>query len=52
MKGEINENVGIYASYIDYVGKELSSEYGLYRQDYCGCEFSKTARERQIKKGD
>ena len=20
---------------------ELSQEYGLYRQDYCGCEFSK-----------
>ena len=20
---------------------ELSKEYGLYRQDYCGCEFSK-----------
>ena len=19
---------------------ELSKEYGLYRQDYCGCEFS------------
>jgi predicted adenine nucleotide alpha hydrolase (AANH) superfamily ATPase len=19
---------------------ELSREYGLYRQDYCGCEFS------------
>ena len=22
----------------------LSAEYGLYRQDYCGCEFSKKAR--------
>lgn len=22
----------------------LSTEYGLYRQDYCGCEFSKKAR--------
>ena len=21
---------------------ELSKEYGLYRQSYCGCEFSKT----------
>ena len=20
---------------------ELSKQYGLYRQDYCGCEFSK-----------
>ena len=22
----------------------LSAQYGLYRQDYCGCEFSKRAR--------
>ena len=26
---------------------ELSKEYGLYRQDYCGCEFSKRKREQQ-----
>lgn len=26
---------------------ELSAEYGLYRQDYCGCVFSKAERERQ-----
>lgn len=26
---------------------ELSEEYGLYRQDYCGCAFSKAERERQ-----
>ncbi|MCI6961617.1 MAG: epoxyqueuosine reductase QueH, partial [Clostridiales bacterium] len=24
---------------------ELSREYGLYRQDYCGCIFSKYQRE-------
>ena len=24
---------------------ELSSEYGLYRQNYCGCEFSKKAAQ-------
>ena len=24
---------------------ELSREYGLYRQDYCGCVFSKAERE-------
>ena len=23
---------------------QLSAEYGLYRQDYCGCVFSKQAR--------
>ncbi len=26
---------------------ELSQAYGLYRQDYCGCAFSKAERERQ-----
>jgi predicted adenine nucleotide alpha hydrolase (AANH) superfamily ATPase len=26
---------------------ELSKEYDLYRQDYCGCVFSKAERERQ-----
>ena len=25
---------------------ELSAEYGLYRQDYCGCVFSKREREQ------
>ncbi len=24
---------------------ELSSEYGLYRQDYCGCVYSKAAKD-------
>lgn len=27
---------------------QLSAEYGLYRQDYCGCIFSKRERERQL----
>lgn len=26
---------------------ELSGEYGMYRQDYCGCVFSMRERERQ-----
>ena len=26
---------------------ELSKEYGLYRQDYCGCVYSKLEREEQ-----
>jgi len=26
---------------------ELSREYGLYRQNYCGCEFSRRDSERQ-----
>lgn len=27
---------------------ELSAEYHLYRQDYCGCVFSKRERERKL----
>ena len=26
---------------------ELSAEYGLYRQDYCGCVFSRREREKR-----
>lgn len=26
---------------------ELSREYGLYRQDYCGCAFSKAERDKR-----
>ena len=26
---------------------ELSKEHGLYRQDFCGCVFSKAARDRE-----
>lgn len=26
---------------------ELSEQYGMYRQDYCGCVFSKKEREKQ-----
>ena len=29
---------------------ELSREYGLYRQDYCGCVFSMREREREREK--
>ncbi|MCD7766265.1 MAG: epoxyqueuosine reductase QueH [Lachnospiraceae bacterium] len=28
---------------------ELSAEYGLYRQDYCGCVYSKREREAIVK---
>lgn len=30
---------------------ELSALYGLYRQDYCGCAFSKEQRERSRRNG-
>ena len=26
---------------------QLSKEYDLYRQDYCGCAFSKAQRQRE-----
>lgn len=29
---------------------EVSEKYGLYRQDYCGCIYSKRAREQQSEK--
>ena len=29
---------------------ELSKEYGLYRQDYCGCVFSKREYQERMKK--
>lgn len=31
---------------------ELSAEYGLYRQDYCGCIYSKLERETNSKRAD
>ena len=27
---------------------ELSRQYGIYRQDYCGCVFSRAARDRRL----
>ena len=29
---------------------ELSREYGLYRQDYCGCIFSRRERDARMEK--
>ena len=31
---------------------ELSKEYGLYRQDYCGCAFSRAQRTREQERKD
>ena len=49
--GELSEKVGIDYLYSDFKKKngykrsiELSKEYNLYRQDYCGCIFSKEAK--------
>ncbi len=51
--GEIADNLGIKYLYSDFKKKngykrsiELSKEYGLYRQDYCGCSFSAAARQK------
>ncbi len=52
--GEIAATLGINYLYSDFKKKngykrsiELSREYGLYRQDYCGCIFSAVARQKQ-----
>lgn len=51
------EKYGIDYMYSDFKKKngyarsiELSKEYGLYRQDYCGCIFSKKEREEKSTK--
>lgn len=51
---EVGEEVGVRHLSADFKKKdgykrslELSREYGLYRQDYCGCAYSKAERERQ-----
>jgi Uncharacterized protein conserved in bacteria len=54
--GELLENkYNIKYLYADFKKKngykrsiELSKEYGLYRQEYCGCIYSKEAREKTI----
>lgn len=50
---EIAQNVGVAHLPADFKKKEgykrslqLSQEYNLYRQDYCGCVYSKLERER------
>ena len=55
--GELAAKYGVSYLYSDFKKKngykrscELSSEYGLYRQDYCGCEYSKKEAEERNKK--
>ena len=56
---EIGETLGkkydISYLYADFKKKngykrsiELSREYDLYRQDYCGCIYSKKARDERV----
>ena len=53
---ELAEKYGVHWLPSDFKKKngykrsvELSAQYGLYRQDYCGCVFSKREREAQRK---
>lgn len=52
--GRLAEEYGVAYLYSDFKKKngykrstELSAQYGLYRQDYCGCVFSKEEQERR-----
>ena len=51
--GVLSEKYGVPYLYSDFKKKngykrsvELSAQFGLYRQDYCGCAYSKAERER------
>jgi hypothetical protein len=53
--GRLGEEYGVSYLYSDFKKKdgykkstELSKEYHMYRQYYCGCEFSKAQRDREI----
>ncbi len=54
--GELADGCGVKYLYSDFKKRngykrsiELSAQYHLYRQDYCGCSFSKAERERKKK---
>ncbi|MBQ1554645.1 MAG: epoxyqueuosine reductase QueH [Clostridia bacterium] len=51
---KLSEQYGVSYLYSDFKKKngykrsiELSAQYGLYRQDYCGCVYSKIAAEKK-----
>ena len=51
---ELEHEYGVKYLYADFKKRDgykrsiqLSHEYGLYRQNYCGCIYSKTAAEKQ-----
>lgn len=51
--GQIAQSVGIKYLFSDFKKQngyqhsiEISHQYGLYRQNYCGCRFSKLSREK------
>lgn len=52
--GELSTKYGVPYLYSDFKKREgykrsiqLSAEYSLYRQDYCGCAFSKAEAEKR-----
>lgn len=52
---QLQEKYNIKYLYADFKKKngykrsiELSRLYGLYRQDYCGCKYSKEERDRRV----
>lgn len=52
--GELADKYGVKYLYSDFKKKEgykrsceLSREYGLYRQNYCGCEYSRAEAEKR-----
>ena len=52
--GRLADRYGVSYLFSDFKKKdgykrsiELSAEYGLYRQDYCGCIYSKQEREQR-----
>jgi len=54
----LEEKYGVNYLYSDFKKKdgykrsnELAKKYGLYRQDYCGCIYSKKERENYLKIG-
>lgn len=54
--GQLAKEFGINYLYSDFKKNdgykksiELSKQYNLYRQDYCGCRFSKELREKYLK---
>ncbi len=53
---EVSESVGVEYLFSDFKKKngykrsiELSRQHGLYRQDYCGCAYSKAERDNAKK---
>ena len=54
---ELSEKYGVPYLFSDFKKRngykrsiELSREYGLYRQDYCGCVFSRRERDERVKR--